>query len=61
MEAQHERIKILYTTLVELLQQSTGPDWDYHLASGDNREFLQKVSTVIESTNMEYIEDETIS
>lgn len=61
MEAQHERIKMLYTTLVELLQQSTELDWDYHLASGDNREFLQKVSTVIESTNMEYIEDETIS
>jgi hypothetical protein len=61
METQHKKIIMLHTTLVELLRQSTGPNWDYHLASEDNREFLQKVSTVIESINMENKEDETIS
>ncbi len=52
IEAQHKAIKRLYTTLVDLLHQSTGPDWDYELCNGLNRAFLTKVVATIESINI---------
>lgn len=53
MEAQHTSILKLHTTLVDLLHQSTGPDWGYELVNGDNKPFLTEVVSVIESINLE--------
>lgn len=59
MEAQHKVIVKFHTTLVNLLHQSTKPDWSYELVNGNNKAFLTEVVSVIESINLEDEENGT--